>query len=142
MYLILLQVRYICVDKSEMIRKTGNILVMCLLLISTTGFSVSEHFCGTRLVSIEINKEAEPCCDNGMCCHTEMHFFQLQEDFVFTALHFDFSSTFQAEVTFTEPAAWNQLYAADMEHHLFRIAESPPPDDRNDRLSSLQQYIL
>lgn len=135
-------IRYICDVNLIMLRKLVNITTMCLLLLSTTGFSVSEHFCGTRLVSIEINKEAESCCDNGMCCHSEMHVFQLEEDFVSTALHFDFTSTFQAEVTFTEPAAWNQLYAADMEHHLFRIAESPPPDNRSDRLSSLQRYIL
>jgi len=125
-----------------MVRKFGNIVVMCLLLISTTGFSVSTHFCGSRLVSIEVNKEAEPCCDNGMCCHSEMHFFQLDEDFVTTAASFDFESTFPAELNFVELFFLTHLFEAEVDHHFFSIAESPPPLDRDIRLSTLQKYIL
>lgn len=116
--------------------------VMFLLLVSTTGFSVSEHFCGTRLVSIEINKEAEPCCDNGMCCHTEMHVYQLEEDFVPTTISIDFTSPLQFEITFTELLPWARMNVDYKENHLFRIAESPPPPERGDQLSSLQRYIL
>jgi hypothetical protein len=125
-----------------MFRKIGNIATMCLLLTSTTGFAVSEHFCGTRLVSIEINKEAEPCCDNGMCCHTEVHFYQLEEVFVATQLNIGFSSTMLSEFTIPVLYTLGHIFEADIENHFSRIAESPPPPDRSTRLSYLQKYIL
>ena len=117
-------------------------MVICLLLVSTTGFSVSEHFCGTRLVSIEVNKEAEPCCDSGMCCHSEMHFFQLEEDFVTTTASFDFEFVFPAELNFVEIFTITRFIETDTDNHFFSIAESPPPLDRDIRLSTLQKYIL
>lgn len=117
-------------------------MVMCLLLVSTTGFSVSEHFCGTRLVSIDVNKEAEPCCDGGMCCHSEINFYQLDEDFVTSANSFDSETMFPAELNFVELFTLTHLFEAGVDNHFFSIAESPPPLDRDIRLSTLQKYIL
>lgn len=125
-----------------MLRKFVNITTMCLLLISTTGFAVSEHYCGARLVSVEINKEAEPCCDSGMCCHTEIQVFQLQEDFVSTEFNPDLTFHLLVEFNFPEIDLWTSLYAIETDSHLFRIGDSPPPPDRGSRLSSLQRYIL
>ena len=115
---------------------------MGLLLVSTTGFSVSEHFCGTNLVSVEINQEAEPCCDNEMCCHSEMQFFQLDEDYVTTQFRFEYLSSALDKVNFVEFSTWNDLYDVTIENHSFRVAESPPPTEQGIRLSALQRYML
>jgi len=68
-----------------MFRKIAHIVLAFLLLTTTIGFTVSKHYCGSRLVEISINYEAESCCDDlgtSNCCHNETEYFQLKEDFV------------------------------------------------------------
>jgi len=68
-----------------MFRKTAHIILTLLLLTTTMCFSVSKHYCGSRLVEASINSEAKPCCDDietSSCCHNETEYFQLKEDFV------------------------------------------------------------
>ena len=65
-----------------MFRKSLNIIIASILLISTTGFTVSKHYCGSTLVSMTLNSEAESCCGmNGSYCHNESDFFQVDDDF-------------------------------------------------------------
>lgn len=128
--------------KKIMFRKLGNIMTMCLLLVSTTGFSVSEHFCGTNLISIKVNQEAEPCCDNAMCCHTETHFYQLDEDFNFTSEAFDFRALVMTDVPQMTIPFQTELYVTDRDKVLFADFESPPPLERKEFLSSIQTYLL
>ena len=59
-----------------------NIITVCTLLVSTTGFSLSRHYCGEVLVEVAVNRQAETCCSNPDCCDTETEFYQLDEDFV------------------------------------------------------------
>ena len=60
-----------------------NIVMSVALLISTMGFTVSKHYCGSDFVDFTINTEAETCCDMGAgCCNTESEHYQLEEDFV------------------------------------------------------------
>jgi len=125
-----------------MLRKSGNIITMLLLLISTTGFAVSEHFCGTDLVSIEINKEADNCCDSGMCCHSETQFFQLDDDFNFTASTFDFQTYVFTDLPQMTVFQQVDLYAVELNRDLYPDFESPPPPERQDFLSSFQTYLL
>ncbi len=125
-----------------MLRKFGNIMTMCLLLISTTGFAVSEHFCGTDLVSIELNKEAEPCCDNAMCCHSETQFYQLDEDFMFTATSYDFETLTVTDLPQLAVHPQFDLTRIDAAQALCIDFESPPPPERKVILSTLQIYIL
>ena len=65
-----------------------NIITACLLLVSTTGFSLSRHYCGEVLVEVAVNRQAETCCSDPDCCHTETEFYQLDEDFVGSILTF------------------------------------------------------
>lgn len=125
-----------------MFRKLGNIMTMCLLLVSTTGFSVSEHFCGSNLISVKVNQEAEPCCDNAMCCHTETHFYQLDEDFNFTSDAFDFRTLAVTDIPQMIIPLQTKLYAVDRDMDLFADFESPPPLERKEFLSAIQTYLL
>jgi hypothetical protein len=70
---------------SNMLRNVINIIMVCLLLISTTGLAVSKHYCDNELISVELNNEADPCCEDGTCCHTETQFLQLDKDFLAVA---------------------------------------------------------
>ncbi|MGM0566679.1 MAG: HYC_CC_PP family protein [Bacteroidota bacterium] len=73
--------------------KVINIITVCLLLVSTTGFSLSRHYCGDVLVEVAVNKQAETCCSDSDCCDTETDFYQLDEDFVGT-----YSALFKPEL--------------------------------------------
>lgn len=64
-----------------MIKGISHITLSVLLLVITAGFAVSRHYCGDSLVDIAYNKNADPCCDTGSCCHNEIQFYQLDEDF-------------------------------------------------------------
>ncbi len=64
-----------------MFRKIINIIIVFLLLISTSGFTISRHYCGDNLVSVVINSEAKSCCDMHGCCHDESEFFKVNNDF-------------------------------------------------------------
>ncbi|MFC2138000.1 hypothetical protein ACFLTE_07485 [Bacteroidota bacterium] len=67
-----------------MLRKVLNIILVSILLISTTGFNVSQHYCGTRLVDVKLNNEVKPCCGTkSSCCHNEVNHYKLDEDFSF-----------------------------------------------------------
>ena len=66
-----------------MLRKTVNILLVIVFAISTTGFTISKHYCGNFIVDFSINSEAETCSDmDGSCCHTESEHYQVEQDFV------------------------------------------------------------
>ena len=67
-----------------MFKKAINSVLVVLLLFTTTGFSVTRHYCGEHLVSIALGKDAKACCDNttGTCCHQETRHFQLKGNFL------------------------------------------------------------
>lgn len=67
-----------------MLRKTHYIIIAVMLLISTAGFTVSKHYCGTRLIETSLNALPESCCDSTgtpNCCHNEVMHYQLDDDF-------------------------------------------------------------
>lgn len=115
---------------------------MCLLLVSTTGFAVSEHFCGTDLVSIEIAKEADDCCNDGMCCHSETDFYQLDEDFLFSAPQFNVDCDAVIDLPLLAVHAKYELTENKAKSALYADFESPPPQERKLILSSIQTYLL
>jgi len=67
------------------IKKISNIILAIILLVSTTGFTLSKHYCGGKLESVEVNAEAESCCDSPYCCHTETEFNKLSVEFLSSA---------------------------------------------------------
>jgi len=66
-----------------MLRKITHIVLALFLMVSTTGITFSMHYCGGKLVSTSINKEAKSCCDGtGGCCENKTLRFEVKEDFV------------------------------------------------------------
>ena len=64
-----------------MLKTVSHIILSSLLLISSIGMVVSRHYCGTTLVSVVVDKEADSCCGDSDCCHNENQYYNLEEDF-------------------------------------------------------------
>jgi hypothetical protein len=126
-----------------MLRGILNMLVSTLLLITTTGFGISRHYCGTTLVSVHIEKEADSCCGEGAdCCHNENEFFQVKDDFVVAANPISFENSFALDVLFYQPIHFSISTFSDNTDVLIVFNESPPPPLIQTTLSSLQTYRL
>lgn len=69
-----------------MFKKTVNIFILILFIVSTTGFTISKHYRRNNLVSVTINSVPKPCCgvNSKGCCHNENEFFQLTDEFAAT----------------------------------------------------------
>ena len=66
-----------------MLRKITHIVLALFLLVSTTGITISMHYCGGEYVSTSINKEAKSCCDStGGCCENKTMHFEVEDDYV------------------------------------------------------------
>nr|WP_321409253.1 hypothetical protein [uncultured Carboxylicivirga sp.] len=123
-----------------MIRKIAHILMTLILMTSTMGFTVSKHYCGTRLVDININKEAKSCCSNegtSNCCHNETHHFQVEDDFTMVMdLELSVPFNYIAPVIFL----FSDIIVDETEDFV-EITASPPPPPLGIRLSFLQSYL-
>jgi hypothetical protein len=53
-----------------MLKKIFHLLLAFLILLGGSGMTISKHYCGTNLKSIEIITHSANCCDMPMnCCH-------------------------------------------------------------------------
>ena len=113
-----------------------------MLLISTTGFSISRHYCGGDLVSVKLIGEAQACCDNADCCHTTSQFAQLEDDFVYSSTEVDFDNSFAFDlIQFPAFLLYND-YGIENEFTYILNFESPPPPTLQTQLASLQTFLL
>ncbi|MBE9511743.1 MAG: hypothetical protein IMY71_12775 [Bacteroidetes bacterium] len=124
-----------------MFRKTANIILVLLLLTTTIGFSVSKHYCGSRLVEVSINSEAEPCCNdmgNSGYCHNETEYFQLIDDLI-TPVPLENTRIAGFDVLF--PLVFVYFFNApgNIETEVLNYAESPSAIQA--KLSFLQTYL-
>ena len=74
-----------------MLRKITHIIISLVLLVSTTGITIDKHYCGSRLVSVSIAGDSEPCCDTGdACCHDDVDTYKLAVDYTVSTVSIDF----------------------------------------------------
>ncbi|MXV14632.1 HYC_CC_PP family protein [Hufsiella ginkgonis] len=45
-----------------MAKRIAAIMVLCIYLVTSTGFAMSLHFCGKKLSKVSINQAAKSCC--------------------------------------------------------------------------------
>jgi hypothetical protein len=62
---------------------TLNILISFLLLISTSGIYISQHFCCNKLVSVSFFSDAKKCCE-GDCpfCKNINHTYKVKTRYI------------------------------------------------------------
>ncbi|MGM0377609.1 MAG: HYC_CC_PP family protein [Bacteroidota bacterium] len=127
-----------------MFRTVTNIIMSCLLLVSTTGLAVSKHYCGDDLVAVEIAAEADSCCDDGACCQTETQHLHLDDDFVASNLPVDFRNLFS--VDFFLNAKEQEIFSIRSDHHskllLYPDMHMQSPRKMQVRLAIHQVYRL
>jgi hypothetical protein len=125
-----------------MLRKITHITVALMLLITTMGFTVSEHFCGDDLIKTTINAEAESCCgtEDG-CCHNETNHYQLEENYVSQMVVFDLLGS-GIDILF--PIDLSSIQIEPAKRIIFEVVypEHPPPHKIQAILSFLQTYLI
>ena len=122
-----------------MIKKISHISFALLLIVATTGMTISEHFCGSDLISIELNSTPESCCDdNSDCCHNESFTFEIEDEFSISSYTFEFAQYAVELTTFVELL---QIDVPEVNSSkLFPFI--PPPPKIQTVLSSLQTYLI
>ena len=122
-----------------MLRKLAHIIAAIVILISTMGITVSKHYCGTRLVDVGINSEADRCCDDmgaSKCCHNETKHYQVEDEFNYVV---DVNSPqpleFIAPLIFIVIPTITETFVEET------FIEAPPPLPLGIRLSFIQSYL-
>ncbi|MBN2347412.1 MAG: hypothetical protein JXJ22_01160 [Bacteroidales bacterium] len=124
-----------------MFRKLAHIILSLFLLTTTTGITLSKHYCGGKLVSTSLNHHVKSCCDMDGCCHDETISIQVKNDFVSPSITenteiAEFSIFFPLVLGFsTEPLNNNESL------HPLTSDSSPPGSPDHTKLSFLQTYL-
>lgn len=79
-----------------MIKKSGHILVILLLLFGTSGLTITRHYCGRNLIDTAIFSAPDNCC-KGNCpgCHNEKIKFRITDKFETSQIGIDFKTGFK-----------------------------------------------
>jgi len=124
-----------------MLRSLLNIIIAANLFVTTTGFTISKHYCGDDLSSIAIDQKASSCCDSSCHkCHTEEHFVKLDQDLT-TPVHFEKIQIAQTDLLVPAFFIFNQEPVNDLFASTF-ISESPPGRTGPDILTQFQSFLL
>ena len=122
-----------------MLRKISHIILSLILLVSTMGLTIDKHYCGTRLVSVSILNDTDPCCDPGDgCCHDDSETYKLSVDYTLSQSDIDFN---QAPIVL--PALsflYVPLFGGISSNAEFTVFI--PPRSLRTTLSTFQTYLL
>ena len=123
-----------------MLKKTVNIFMSFVFLLTTMGFTVSKHYCGNELVDFSINVEVESCCDMEGCCHNENEHFQLEEEYVNSTFTDNFQD-FEIDLLFPIYFLSIAIEPNESVNSTIELADLPPPPKIQTFLSLLQTYL-
>lgn len=71
-----------------MFKKTGNIIIVFLLLLATGGIPLTRHYCGSAVMTYSVFSIPEPCCDNHCDkCHNVFKYSRLDVEFESGIIH-------------------------------------------------------
>ena len=126
----------------DMLKKILNISLILILTVATMGFSISQHYCGDRLVSVSVNETAESCCgamEN--CCQNKIIHLQLDDDFVVETTY-ELLNKADQEFFFyaTSIILTNELTQKLTVEEKF--TDFSPPLDLKTYLASIQTFLL
>ena len=121
-------------------RKLIHVFVAVLWLLTTTGFSVTKHYCGGKYVKSSINSTPKSCCENSSCCHNESEVFQLHENTLFQA-----SNTVVESPSIDLFDFENLFFQLDTDSELTSVYLDRihiPPPNLPEHLALLQSFLL
>lgn len=79
-----------------MLKRVAHIFLILLLVFSTTGLTITRHYCGRNLVDTSIYSSSHNCCE-GKCpgCHNERINIRITDNFESTQSHVNFTAGFK-----------------------------------------------
>lgn len=127
-----------------MLQKILHSIVALVIFVSTTGFTVTRHYCGDNLMEVVVDGPADNCCDDDCpTCHDQTQHIQLKENFVTVAsLNAVQMPDFQ-QILFELPdlSCFNiSLPAKDRQQHF--LSDLSPPLKIHTVLAQLQTYLI
>ena len=126
-----------------MFKKIAHICMVIVLLFSTTGMTVSKHYCSGSLVNVNLFSEAKSCCEGGCstdCCHNESERYELDEDFVLALSNIEFQEVIiELILPIIQSSVVNEIQQQNLETVNIN---PPPPKEVLSFLSDLQVYRL
>ena len=122
-----------------MLKKISHIILALLVLVTTMGMTVSAHYCGGELKSVQVVTESDSCCgDSCGSCHNEIIKVEVEDDFTIQMINFDFTQDFSFL-----PAFIQLLLVPSFTEEIVQVAyHKPPPLKIQTVLSDLQVYRL
>lgn len=124
-----------------MLKRFSHIILSVLLLTTTMGMAVSEHFCSGTLVSLRLFSESKSCCGDSDCCHNENHFYKVQDDFSAAQIQ-EVPQLAEIDILVSLPVFFELPGEAENYNHIILFADSPPPPKIQKVLSLRQAYLL
>ncbi len=112
-------------------KKTTTTLFLFIYFVLTVGMTVATHFCGGKIVSVQvlpIVPKENPCgCDDATtsnsCCKTEIKSLQLNDEQI--AVHADQQSSPQTDVNLWADKSIEELFSS-ISVHIVLPTNSPP----------------
>jgi len=122
-----------------MLKKISHIILALLVLVTTMGMTVSAHYCGGELKSVQVLTASDSCCGDACgSCHNEIIKVEVEDDFTISTLSFDFSQEFSLV-----PALIQLFQVSVFTEEDEQVAyHKPPPLKIQTILSDLQVYRL
>ncbi len=122
-----------------MLKKIAYIIFASLILLGSTGITISKHYCGTSLKSISANVTPDNCCESPRgCCHNESFTFKIEDEFSSTASIFDFNT-----LAIAIPASIEIIQQkVIVKESLSKLSWEGPPPKIQEVLASFQSYLL
>jgi len=122
-----------------MLKKISHIILAFIVLITTMGMTVSAHYCGGELKSIQVINESDSCCGDACgSCHDEIIKVDIEDDFTIQTLNIDFTQVFSFL-----PAFIHLLIVPTFTEEIVQVTyHKPPPLKIQTVLSDLQVYRL
>lgn len=79
-----------------MLKRVAHIFLILLLVFSTTGLTITRHYCGRNLVNTSIYSSPHNCCE-GKCpgCHNERINIRITDKFETSQPQADFKAGFK-----------------------------------------------
>ena len=123
-----------------MLKRISHIAISILLLITTTGLTISRHYCDESMLAAAHDASGESsCCDKtSECCQHEANTLRLESEFEATNCNADFS---QLATIAPRPVV---LAEEDLPVNVTQFShfEGPLPPLTQELLSNIQVYIL
>ena len=109
-----------------MLKRILHIVLVLLLAVATTGFTIDKHYCGNQLLSVSIFK-ADKCSCGGPCkdCHTNVKQVKVSDNYcVPEVIHLQ--EPISSDLLFVyNNAFFNLTYSAEVTD--FFMLKEPPP---------------